>query len=86
MTTENTPKPAAVSTIDNEGLDMPMNDPMGTDMDGVSEGLTPMHPQNIDESRIDEVLVEDALDDKDYPGIRDIADNDAVAHSHNDDL
>lgn len=86
MTTTNTPKPGAVSTIDNEGLDMPMNDPMGTDMDGVSEGLTPMHRQNIDESRVDEVLVEDALDDKDYPGIRDIADDDAVAHSHSNDL
>lgn len=54
--------------------------------DNIQEGLTPMHRQNIDESRIDEVLVEDNLDDDDYPTIQDIADNDAVAHSFNDDL
>ena len=57
-----------------------------TDENLVSEGLTPIHRQNIDESRIDEVLVEDNLDDKDYPTIRDIADNEAVEHSFDDDL
>lgn len=54
--------------------------------DGIVEGLTPMHRQNFDESRVDEVLVEDNLDDADYPTIRDIADKDAVKHSHEDDL
>lgn len=50
------------------------------------QGLTPIHRQNIDEQRAEEVLVEDSLDDKDYPTIRDIAADDAVEHSHEDDL
>lgn len=54
--------------------------------DGPTEGLTPIHRQNFDESRVDEVLVEDNLDDTGYPTIRDIADDDAVQHSHDDDL
>ena len=54
--------------------------------DTVNQGVTPIQRQNIDESRIDEVLVEDNLDDKDYPTIRDIADEDAVEHSFSDDL
>lgn len=49
------------------------------------EGVTPIHRQNIDEARIDEVLVEESLEDTDYPDIRDIADDDAVSHSHEDD-
>lgn len=99
MKNPNTRQPDSVSgSVAHEGVDKPMNDPMGTensplDTDNiidndsaVTEGLTPMHRQNIDEARVDEVLVEDALDDKDYPSIRDIADNDAVQHSHEDDL
>lgn len=50
------------------------------------DGLTPMRRQNIDESRIDEILVEDNLDDIDYPDIVDIADKDAARHSNDDDL
>ncbi|WP_352336777.1 hypothetical protein [Psychrobacter sp. 16-MNA-CIBAN-0192] len=50
------------------------------------DGLTPMHRQNIDESRIDEILVEDNLDDIDYPDIVDIADRDAARYSNDDDL
>lgn len=53
--------------------------------DNVQEGLTPMHRQNIDDSRIDEVLVDDSLDNKNYPNIRDIADDDAVEHSFDDE-
>lgn len=53
--------------------------------ENLQEGLTPMHRQNIDESRIDEVLVDDALDDEDYPTIRDIADDDAVEQSFEDE-
>ena len=49
-------------------------------------GLTPMHRQNIDESRIDELLVEDNLDDNDYPDIVDIADKDAAKTSHDNDF
>lgn len=59
------------------------NSEVGTD---ATQGLTPMHRQNIDEARADEVLVEDNLDDSDYPDIVDIADKDAAEHSNNDDL
>jgi hypothetical protein len=74
-------------TIDNDdvidnsaGFD---NSEVGTD---ATQGLTPMHRQNIDEARVDEVLVEDNLDDSDYPDIVDIADREAAEHSNNDDL
>ncbi|WP_201558776.1 hypothetical protein [Psychrobacter sp. 72-O-c] len=67
--------------IDNSaGFD---NSQAGSD---ATQGLTPMHRQNIDEARVDEVLVEDNLDDSDYPDIVDIADRDAAEHSNNDDL
>ena len=90
----NQPDPVS-SSIAHEGVKKPMNNNLGTDggdaveevlEDGVTQGLTPMHRQNIDESRIDEVLVEDNLDDPDYPTIRDIADDDTVEHSFGDDL
>lgn len=74
-------------TIDNDdvidnsaGFD---NSQVGT---GATQGLTPMHRQNIDEARVDEVLVEDNLDDSDYPDIVDIADKDAAKLSNDDDL
>ncbi|ALF60073.1 hypothetical protein [Psychrobacter urativorans] len=50
------------------------------------DGLTPMYRQNIDESRIDEILIEDNLDDSDYPNIVDIADKNATKYSNNDDF
>lgn len=70
-----------------------MKDPLdtATSLDSIDngetpeQGLTPMHRQNIDEARVDEVLVEDSLEDKDYPEIRDIADDDAVSQSHEDE-
>lgn len=46
------------------------------------QGLTPIHRQNMDEQRAEEVLVENSLDDKDYPTIHNIADDDAIKHSH----
>lgn len=74
-------------TIDNDdvidnsaGFD---NSEVGTD---ATQGLTPMHRQNVDEARVDEVLVEDNLDDSDYPDIVDIADREAAEHTNNDDL
>lgn len=67
--------------IDNSaGFD---NSEVGTD---ATQGLTPMHRQNIDEARIDEVLVDDNLDDSDYPDIVDIADRDAAERSNDDDF
>ena len=45
-----------------------------------------MHRQNIDESRVDEVLVQDNLDDSDYPDAMDIADRDAAERSNDDDF
>ena len=53
---------------------------------GATQGITPIHRQNIDESRVDEVLVEDNLDDNDYPNIIDIADTEAAERSNRDDL
>ena len=67
--------------IDNSvGFD---NSEVGT---GATQGLTPMHRQNIDEARVDELLVEDNLHDKGYPDIVDIADRDAAENSNGDDL
>ena len=59
------------------------NSEVGTD---ATQGLTPIHRQNIDEARIDEVLVEDNLDDKAYPDIVDIADRDAAKVSNDDNF
>ncbi|MGE6794719.1 MULTISPECIES: hypothetical protein [Psychrobacter] len=74
-------------TIDNDdvidnsaGFD---NSEVGTD---ATQGLTPMHRQNIDESRVDEVLVQDNLDDSDYPDAMDIADKEAAERSNDDDF
>ncbi|KAA0913811.1 hypothetical protein [Psychrobacter sp. ANT_WB68] len=53
---------------------------------GATQGLTPMHRQNIDEARIDEVLVEGNLDDNGYPDIVDIADRDAAKISNDDNF
>ena len=71
---------------DNEDIDDSVgfsNSQAGSD---AVDGLTPMYRQNIDESRIDEILVEDNLDDIDYPDIVDIADRDAAKYSNNDDF
>ncbi|WP_352310421.1 hypothetical protein [Psychrobacter sp. W2-37-MNA-CIBAN-0211] len=72
-------------TIDNDdvidnsaGFD---NSEVGTD---ATQGLTPMHHQNIDESRVDEVLVQDNLDDNNYPDAMDIADREAAERSNDD--
>ena len=59
------------------------NSQVGSD---ATQGLTPIHYQNIDESRIDELLVEDNLDDNNYPDIVDIADRDAAKLSHDNDF
>nr|WP_317200125.1 hypothetical protein [uncultured Psychrobacter sp.] len=67
--------------IDNSaGFD---NSEVGTN---ATQGLTPMHRQNIDEANIDNVLVQDNLDDSDYPDIVDIADSDAAENSNDDDF
>lgn len=60
------------------------NSQVGTTDDG-SQGVTPMHRQNIDEARVDEVLVDDNLDDSDYPDIVDIADREAAERSNDDE-
>lgn len=74
-------------TIDNDdvidnraGFD---NSEVGTD---ATQGLTPAHRQNIDESRVDEILVQDNLDDPDYPDAMDIADREAAERSNDDDF
>ncbi|MGY8855975.1 MAG: hypothetical protein ACKVLO_01085 [Pseudomonadales bacterium] len=50
------------------------------------QGLTPAHRQNIDESRVDEILVQDNLDDSDYPDAMDIVDREAAERSNDDDF
>lgn len=45
-------------------------------------GLTPIHRQNIDESRIDELLVDDGVNEDHFPTIRDIADPNAIHESY----
>ncbi|MFW2178422.1 MULTISPECIES: hypothetical protein [unclassified Moraxella] len=45
-------------------------------------GLTLTHPQDMDEARIDEVLVEDSFNEQHYPTIQDIADPEAVEESY----
>ena len=57
------------------------NSEVGTD---ATQGLTPMHRQNVDEASLENVLVQDNLDDSDYPDIVDIADKDAAEHSNDD--
>lgn len=52
----------------------------------VTQGLTPMHRQNVDEASVENLLVQDNLDDSDYPTIVDIADKDAAEHSNIEDL
>ncbi|WP_350655429.1 hypothetical protein [Psychrobacter sp. S1-30-MNA-CIBAN-0213] len=53
---------------------------------GATQGLTPMHRQNVDEAQVDELLVEGNLDDNDYPDIIDIADKDAAERTNDDDF
>lgn len=59
------------------------NSQVGSD---ATQGLTPIHRQNIDESRVDELLVQDNLDDADYPSVIDIADAEAAERSNDDDF
>ena len=59
------------------------NSQVGTD---AVQGLTPMHRQNIDESTIDNLLVQDNLDDNHYPNIVDIADEEATERSNENDF
>ena len=59
------------------------NSQVGTD---AIQGVTPVHRQNIDESRIDELLVEENLNKDKYPDIVTIADEDAAQTSNGDDL
>ena len=74
-------------TIDNDdvidnsaGFD---NSEVGTN---ATQGLTPMHRQNVDEATVENVLVQDNLDDDTYPSIVDIADKEAAERSNDDDF
>ena len=51
-----------------------------------TQGLTPMHRQNVDEATVENVLVQDNLDDDTYPSIVDIADKEAAERSNDDDF
>ena len=45
-------------------------------------GMTSIHRQNMDEQRIDEILVEDSFNEQHYPTMSDIADPQAVDESY----
>ncbi len=73
-------------TIDNDTISEDIgfsNSQVGSD---ATQGLTAVHRQNIDESRIDELLVEENLNKAKYPDIVTIADEDAAQVSNGDDL
>lgn len=53
---------------------------------GATQGLTPMHRQNVDEAQVNELLVEGNLDDDSYPNIVDIADRKAAERTNDDDF
>ncbi|WP_367104664.1 hypothetical protein [uncultured Psychrobacter sp.] len=59
------------------------NSEVGTD---ATQGLTPMHRQNVDEQQVPDLLVEGNLDDDDYPDIADIADSEAAERTNDDDF
>lgn len=59
------------------------NSEVGTN---ATQGLTPMHRQNVDEATVENVLVQDNLDDDTYPSIVDIADKEAAERSNDDDF
>lgn len=82
MTTSNHPITNEENAKENEANAGLSNTQVGG-TDALQEGLTPVHRQNINEARIDELLVEEALDDKHYPTIGDIADDEAAEHSNN---
>lgn len=62
-------------TLDNEALS-------ASHIEAGESGVTPIHRQNIDEQRIDELLVEDGISEDHYPDILDIADPDAIDESY----
>ena len=74
-------------TIDNDDV---IDNSAGFDNSEVganaTQGLTPMHRQNVDEATVESVLVQDNLDDDTYPSIVDIADKEAAERSNDDDF
>ena len=74
-------------TIDNDDV---IDNSAGFDNSEVganaTQGLTPMHRQNVDEATVENVLVQDNLDDDTYPSIVDIADKEAAERSNDDDF
>lgn len=86
MSSQNNTKSTGLADIEPDNFDVRLEDDalssshIGSD----NPGLAPMHRQNIDDSRIDELLVEDGISEDHYPTIRDIADPDAVKTSFED--
>ncbi len=70
--------------IDPQSFDTQLDDEAlsASHIEAGESGLTSVHRQNIDEQRIDELLVEDSFDDEHYPTIEDIADPDAADESY----
>ncbi len=84
MTTDK--KIESLTDIDPENFETVLDDAAlsASHIEADESGLTPIYRQNIDEQRIDELLVEDGINEDHYPSIRDIADPDAVVESYRD--
>lgn len=82
MTT--TPKFTDLTTIEPDNFNVELDDEFlsSSHIEAGESGLTSIHRQNIDEQRIDELLVEEGIHEDHYPSISDIADPDAADESY----
>lgn len=73
-----------LTDIDPDNFDVQLDDEFlsASHIEAGESGLTAIHRQNIDEQRIDEMLVEEGINEDHYPNIRDIADPDAADDSY----
>ena len=80
------PTSSNLTDIDPESFTVQLDDESlsSSHIEAGESGLTPIHRQNIDEQRIDELLVEDSFNEEHYPTIGDIADPDAADESYKD--
>lgn len=74
----------SLTDIDAENFEVQLDDEFlsASHIEAGESGLTAIHRQNIDEQRIDELLVEEGISEDHYPSIRDIADPDAADDSY----
>jgi hypothetical protein len=77
-------KTAHLTDIDPAYFDVRLDDDAlsSSHIEALESGVTPVHRQNIDEQRIDELLVEEGIHEDHYPTTLDIADPDAANDSY----